>query len=162
MLIISLNINSWENWSFVCNFRWMPGLEELTSWWLLFENLNDVVPVSVRQVKIMWGMYNQNPFKDARWWGCCKIRSNCHRHLDRSCIDAQLFVSHWQTFLGLLPRPLYHSLLHLNVQPLRTCFNGQKMWKFQGDKSGLYAGYLSTSHLLVLKCVGHLGVGVVV
>jgi hypothetical protein len=65
MLIISLNINSSENWSFVCNFRWMPGFEELTSWRLLFENLYDEVPVPVRQGKIMWGMYNQNPFKYA-------------------------------------------------------------------------------------------------
>jgi uncharacterized protein Usg len=38
-----------------------------------------------------------------------------YRHLDKSTIDAQVSISHKQRFLGLLPKSLNHSLLHIII-----------------------------------------------
>jgi hypothetical protein len=98
-------------------------------------------------------MYNWNLYDDADRWRYCSSWEKSPQAF-RVPVMCKLAYSICTELLGLLPKPLYCSHLHIVIQmwmPLRAFFKDPKSWKSHGDKSGMCVGYLSSSHCVAFS-----------
>ena len=116
-----------------------------------------------------WEWKTENPLQSDN--GICFI--------EKQLPEVLIHLSHWETrhqfqsyrkrqvAKGLQPHPLLHFLVRMKptLRSLMSFFRSPKMWKPQGDRSGLYGGCCGVSTAKSLKLTTHqndsMGTGVI-
>lgn len=98
------------------------------------------------------GMYTWNPFEDAHRWRKKKspqtFRQESHWCISQCILSANNSFNHCLHHITIASCT---SQSNVDMWSLRAFCNMPIMCKLHGDKSGLYAGYTSTSHCMAIS-----------